>query len=276
MRIAVASGCDEITADDGTRLRFHEAGSGPTSVVLLHGLFGSPSNWLLTMDALADSCRCFALQLPIDYQKDRRHTAFKSLGQLTDHVSSFMEAMSLDRAVLCGNSLGGQVALHYCLCHPQRVERLVLSGSAGLYERSLSGGRMPRVCRNFIRAQACGIFHDPVHVSDELVDDVYQMLSDRHYRRFLLRVAMATREQNMLDDLAKIQVPTLIVWGRDDLITPPSVAEEFRRHIKSAELTFIDACGHAPPIEQPQQFAQILHTFLRDTPPRGRMPCKPR
>jgi len=135
---------------------------------------------------------------------------------------------------------------------------------------------MPRGCRRFIREQARGIFHDPVHVSDELVDDVYQMLSDRHFRRFLLRVAMATRDQNMLVDLSQVQVPTLIIWGRDDSITPPSVAEQFRSNIKGAELVFIDACGHAPQIEQPKQFAQILHAFLRDTLPRGGLPCKPK
>ena len=136
---------------------------------------------------------------------------------------------------------------------------------------------MPRVCRNFIREQACGIFHDPVHVSDELVDDVYQMLSDRHYRRFLLRVAMATREQNMLDDLAKVQVPTLIIWGRDDSITPPSVAEQFRSHIKNAELIVprrrVDTL---PRSSNPSSLPGVLHDFLRDTLPRGSMPRKPK
>ena len=87
---------------------------------------------------------------------------------------------------------------------------------------------------------------------------------------------MATREKNMLDDLAKVQVPTLIIWGRDDTITPPSVAEQFRSHIKNSELIFLEACGHAPPIEQPKQFARSVHDFLRATLPRGGMPRKPK
>jgi pimeloyl-ACP methyl ester carboxylesterase len=136
---------------------------------------------------------------------------------------------------------------------------------------------MPRVCRSYIREQACQIFHDPAHVSDELVDDVYRMLSDRTYRRFLLRVAMATRDHHMLEDLAKVQVPTMIIWGRDDTITPPFVAEQFCNNISSAELVFIDECGHAPPIEQPEEFARVLHDFLSDTTPhRSSVPCKPR
>ena len=68
----------------------------------------------------------------------------------------------------------------------------------------------------------------------------------------------------MLEELAKVKVPTLIVWGRDDAITPPFVAQQFSDHISSAELVFLDRCGHAPPIEQPDEFARVLHEFLGD------------
>jgi 2-hydroxy-6-oxonona-2,4-dienedioate hydrolase len=264
MSISFADGCEQLTAADGTQLSFYDIGSGQVPIVLLHGLFGSPSNWQSIMRDLADHYRFLALQLPIEPGKERRHTAFESLGQLTDHVVRFCDEMGLDSAVLCGNSLGGQVALDFCLRHPERVERLVLSGSAGLFERSLSGGRPPRLCRSFIREQACGIFYDEALVSEELVDDVYAMLSDRDYRRFLLKVAKATRNRYMLEELTKVKVPTLIVWGRDDSITPPFVAEQFCDHITSAELVYIDQCGHAPPIERPDEFARLLHDFLGD------------
>jgi pimeloyl-ACP methyl ester carboxylesterase len=144
------------------------------------------------------------------------------------------------------------------------VERLILAGSAGLFERSLAGGTIPRLCRNYIRKQACEIFHDPAHVTEGLVDDILGMLTDRRYRRFLLRVAKATRDRYMLEDLARVHVPTLIVWGANDSITPPFVAEQFHEHIPDAELVYLDQCGHAPPIEQPEQFARVLHTFLLD------------
>ena len=278
MTITTARGCETITIEDGTEFRFFDVGTGGPPVVLLHGLFGSPSNWLSLMHDLAGERRFLALQLPIDHDKTRRHTAFRSLDQLTNYLIQFTNAMQLDQVALCGNSLGGQVALHYYLLHPERVERLILSGSAGLFERSLSGGRPPRVCREFIREQACEIFHDPVHVTPELVDDIYEMLSDRHYRRFLLRVAKATRDHYMLEDLAKVHVPTLIVWGRDDSITPPFVAEQFSENIQTSELVFLDDCGHAPPIEQPEQFSRLLHRFLTDgTRQSGnRTPCRPR
>jgi pimeloyl-ACP methyl ester carboxylesterase len=277
MSIAFAEGCEQRSTADGNRLRFFDVGSGQLPVVLLHGLFGSPSNWHVIMRDLAEYYRFLALQLPIDPSRGHRHEAFRSLGQLTEHVVRFFDEMDLDRAAVCGNSLGGQVALDLCVQHPERVERLVLSGSAGLFERSLSDGRPPRLCRDFIRDQACKIFYDPVHVDRELVDDVYRMLSDRHYRRFLLKVAKGTRDRFMLEELAKVKVPTMIIWGRDDSITPPFVAEQFCENIRSAELVFIDHCGHAPPIEQPHDFAGHLHAFLGDvTSDRAHLPCHPR
>ncbi len=88
----------------------------------------------------------------------------------------------------------------------------------------------------------------------------------RQYRRFLLRVSKATRDRHMAEELANVDVPTLIVWGRNDTITPPFVAEQFRDSISRAELAFIDQCGHSPPIEQPEEFARLLHTFLDGLP----------
>jgi pimeloyl-ACP methyl ester carboxylesterase len=192
-------------------------------------------------------------------------------------VAEFLDEIGLERAVMCGNSLGGQIALDLWSRDRERVERLILSGSAGLFERSLAGGRPPQLCREYIRKQACEIFFDPRHVDDKLVNDIYSMLSDRTYRRFLLKVAKATRNRYMLDELADVTVPTMIIWGRDDSITPPFVAQQFCDHIPAARLCFIDECGHAPPIEQPDEFAHLLDDFLADmTSHSTSLPCKPR
>jgi pimeloyl-ACP methyl ester carboxylesterase len=277
MSVLLAGKTEHRAAAPHNSLRFDEFGSGRVKVVLLHGLFGSPANWRPIMEDLGDYYRFFALQLPIDYSGDRRHTSFQSLGQLTDHVARFFQERGLDRAVLCGNSLGGQVALDFCLHHPERVEKLVLTGSAGLFERDLSGGKLGRLSRKMVREQACEIFHDPVHVTDELVESIYTMLIDRKYRRFLLRVAKATRDRHMGEDLANVHVPTMIIWGRNDTITPPFVGQQFREHIRHAELSIIDECGHAPPIEQPKEFAQLLHSFLgNNTADCASISCKPR
>ncbi len=257
------------TSHRPSEFQFDELGTGRMNVVFLHGLFGSPANWRRIMEDLADRYRFFALQFPIDPHQDRQHKAFHSIGQLTDHVESFFDEMGFDEAVLCGNSLGGQVAVDFCLRDPKRIQALILAGSAGLFERNVTNGKRLRVCRDTIRQQATDVFHDPVHVTDELVDNVYSMLQDRQYRRFLLKVSKATRDRHMYEELADVNVPTLIVWGRNDSITPPFVAEQFRERITHAQLAFIDQCGHSPPIEQPDEFARLLDTFLGSLPAGG-------
>jgi pimeloyl-ACP methyl ester carboxylesterase len=267
MNVTYASQSEQRMAAGGVALRYSDIGTGDIGagdvpVVLLHGLFGNPSNWHPVMLDLAEHYRFLAPQLPIDQVEVQRGGAASSLPQLTDYVVRFFDELGLDRAVLCGNSLGGQVALDFTLKHPERVESLVLCGSAGLFERNLAGGRLPRLCRDFIRDRVAEIFYDQTHVSADLVDDVFAMLSDRRYRRYLLKIAKATRDRYMLTELSAVRAPTLIVWGREDSITPPFVAEQFCEHIHLAELAFIDRCGHSPPIEQPEAFSRLLHAYL--------------
>jgi len=277
MGISFAPGSEKRITPSGTELSYYDVGSGKTTVVLLHGLFGNPSNWLPIMHRLQDQYRFLALQLPIDAASQTRRANFDSLRQLTDHVALLFDELDLDRAVVGGNSLGGQVALDFCLSNPDRVEGLVLAGSAGLFERNLAGGNRPRLCRDFIREQAHQIFYDPKVVSDDFIDEIYTMLSDRPYRKMMLRVAKSTRDRYMLDELRQVDAPTLIVWGRDDTITPPFVAEQFRDNIRNSRRIFIEQCGHAPPIEQPTQFADALDEFLSDlSPAESFAPVKPR
>jgi pimeloyl-ACP methyl ester carboxylesterase len=99
-------------------------------------------------------------------------------------------------------------------------------------------------------------------MTEQLIDEWYHTIQDRDYVRFVLRVSRATRNRNVEAELGKLKLPTLIVWGRNDEITRPDVAEAFRDRIEGAQLEFIDDCGHAPNWEQPEIFANILREFL--------------
>ncbi len=244
-----------------------EFGEGAIPVVLLHGLFGDPENWRTIMEDLADRYRFLAPQFPIDQFSGFRPADFRTIGQLTDCVGAFFDQANLDRAVLVGNSLGGQVAIDFYLANPQRVDGLVLTGSAGLFENAISGGELPKVEHSYIRQRAREIFYDESFVTDDLVERVHGMLSDRTYVRLLIRIAKASRNRNVKDELCQVKVPTLIIWGKNDQITPPFVAEEFRDGIENSQLVFIERCGHSPPMEQPSQFSHILGEFLKDPAP---------
>jgi pimeloyl-ACP methyl ester carboxylesterase len=170
--------------------------------------------------------------------------------------------LNLPPLVLCGNSLGGLVSIEICLRHPDQVSGLVLAGSAGLYERSLTSGMRPKPSREFVRSVASDIFFDPGLITEQMVDEWYEAVLDRDYVRFLLRVSRATRDRRLNHQLKHLRLPTLIVWGREDKVTPPDVAESFQRQIDGAELHFISDCGHAPNLEQPALVADLLQQFL--------------
>ena len=242
--------------------QFVSMGRGDNTVVFLHGLFGSPQHWQQIMQDLKDDYRVVAPQLPVDNQPDRRRKGIRKLDDLTDYVADVIFDLELPPFVVCGNSLGGLVAIEICVRYPERVLGLVLAGSAGLYERSLTNGAKPQPTRDFVRSVVGDIFHDPRMVTEELVEEWYAAIRDRDYVRFVLRVSCATRDRKFDQELRQLKLPTLIVWGLNDKVTPPDVAEAFRSQIDNAQVRYIDHCGHAPSIEQPAIFSQMLQEFL--------------
>ena len=239
-----------------------DMGRGPEAIVFLHGLFSSPQHWRPIMVDLADRYRVIAPQLPVDQRPGRRRGGIHSIDELGDYVGHLIEELDLGQFVICGNSLGGLIAIEYCLRYPNRAAGLVLAGSAGLYERGLTNRVRPRPTRAFVRTMASDILYDKNLITDQLVDEWYGALLDRDYVRFVLRVSRATRDRSVKDELDRLKLPTLMIWGRNDEITPPAVGKEFQSRIDDAELRIIDNCGHAPNLEHPAAFTLILQEFL--------------
>ena len=206
--------------------------------------------------------RVIAPQLPIDPHPNRRRDGIKVIRELSDIVAATVDSLDVESLVVCGNSLGGLVAIDLCSREPHFARGLVLAGSAGLFERSPIKGLPSRPDERFVRSTIGTIVQNQDLVTDELVKHWHDSVQDRDYVRFILRVSRATRDRSVERELGKLDLPTLIVWGSDDEITPPSTGEEFQRRIKGAELSFIDDCGHAPNWEQPQAFARALEQFL--------------
>ncbi len=244
-------------------LRWLERGEGE-AVVLLHGLLGHMLHWDEALDALAPSCRAMALTLPI-LDPGFRYT---SVPALAAHVRRFLDVLGLERAVVGGTSLGGHVAARLALAAPDRVSGLVLTGSSGLGVPASARGAAHGPGAAFVRARIEDSVYDRALVTPEWVEAVHRVLAEPATALRAARVARAAKRDGLEQRLGDIAVPTLMVWGADDRITPPAVAERVRARIPGAQLVLLRRCGHAPMIEQPQAFAAVVRAWLEDTRPR--------
>ncbi|AWG27327.1 alpha/beta fold hydrolase [Flavobacterium kingsejongi] len=227
-------------------------------VILLHGLFGNLSNWKAVQDVFSADYNLYTPLLPLfDTVLGRNR-----LDRLVVFLEKYILDHNIQNPILIGNSLGGHVALLYTLKHPDKVSKLVLTGSSGLYENSFGGG-FPRVKDyNYIRKKVEDVFDRKEVVNAEVVDSVYSIVQNNSKVIAVISLARDAQRQNLKDRLAEIKIPVLLIWGLQDIVTPPEVAREFHTLIPHSKLHLIDECGHVPMMEQPILFNQYLKVFL--------------
>ncbi|GAB2566458.1 alpha/beta fold hydrolase [Spirosoma areae] len=241
--------------------RYVDEGQGEV-LLLLHGLFGALSNWDSVISTFSDRYRVVIPLLPI-YEMPIRQA---SLEGLVAYVEKFVAQKSLQDLTLLGNSLGGHLAILYTFNNPDQVRRMVLTGSSGLFENGMGGSFPKRGSYTYIAERVAYTFYDPKVASKELIDEVFTITSSIPKCMSIVAIAKSAQRNNVAKDLHRIQVPTLLVWGLNDTITPAEVGHEFNRLIVGSELHFIDRCCHAPMMECPSRFNELLNSWLAHYP----------
>ncbi|MFD2937039.1 alpha/beta fold hydrolase [Spirosoma flavum] len=241
--------------------RYVDEGQGEV-LLLLHGLFGALSNWDSVINTFSDRYRVIIPLLPI-YEMPIRQA---SLEGLMAYIEKFVAQKSLTDVTLLGNSLGGHLAILYTFKNPEQVRRLVLTGSSGLFENGMGGSFPKRGSYDYIAERVAYTFYDPKVASKGLIDEVFEITSSIPKCMSIVAIAKSAQRNNVAKDLYKIQVPTLLVWGLNDTITPAEVGHEFNRLIADSDLYFIDKCCHAPMMECPNRFNELLDNWLAKNP----------
>ena len=245
--------------EDGAYRFIESGGDGPT-LMLLHGLFGALSNFEGILGHFGQRFNVVVPILPI-YDLPLRKTG---LGGLRDHLVAFVEHRGYDGLHLVGNSLGGHLAQIYTLAYPARVASLTLTGSSGLFESAMGTGFPKRGNRAYIRDKVGDVFYDPATASEELVDEVFGITTDREKALRVIVTAKSAVRHNLESQVPAIAQPVLLVWGKQDEVTPPFVAEKFHELLPDSRLVWVDECGHAPMMEHPERFNEILDGFLAE------------
>ena len=226
-------------------------------IILLHGLLGQLSNWKHVKERFEFKHEVFAPELPLF-----NGLMGNNLDRLVKFLENYISQNQVDQPVLIGNSLGGHIALLYTLKHPNKVAKLVLTGSSGLYENTF-GGTFPRVKDySYIKGKVEDVFDRKEVVDEAMVNHIYEIVQQKSKAISIIGLARDAQKQNLKSQLPQIKVPTLLLWGLQDVVTPPAVAEQFRQLLPQSTLHYINDCGHAPMMEQPELFNLHLSNFL--------------
>lgn len=237
--------------------KYVDEGQGPI-LMLLHGLFGALSNWEGVVNRFSVNFRVVIPMLPI-YEMPVREAGLEGLRKF---VEEFVALKKLEDMTIMGNSLGGHVALVYTLKNPQKVKKLILTGSSGLFEDSMGGSYPKRGNYQYIKERVAYTFYNSEVATKELVDEVFETTNSIPKCMRIVAIAKSAQRNNLAEEIPNINVPTLLVWGLNDTITPPMVAHEFNRLIPRSSLKFIDKCCHAPMMEHPEKFNELVEDFL--------------
>jgi pimeloyl-ACP methyl ester carboxylesterase len=249
---------DYTVIEDGD-FKYLETKGGDQNILLLHGLLGALSNFTGIIEHFGKSFNVILPLLPI-YDMPIRKV---SVSGLVGHIQRFVDHKGYDKVHVLGNSLGGHIALLYAMEEPEMIASITLTGSSGLFESAMGTSFPKRGNYEYIKKKAEDTFYDPAVATKELVDDIFETVNNRNKAIRIVATAKSAVRHNLGDKLHSIKAPTLLIWGKNDQVTPPFVGEKFNELIEGSELHWVDNCGHAPMMEHPEEFNKILEGFLQ-------------
>jgi pyruvate dehydrogenase E2 component (dihydrolipoamide acetyltransferase) len=248
----------------GRRLRYFDLGEGGTPLVLIHGFGGDLNNWLFNHPALAANRRVIALDLP-GHGESGKALKTGDLNELSTSVLALLDHLDIGKAHLAGHSMGGAVSLDIARREPKRVASLVLIASAGL-GREINGeylqGFIDANNRNALKPQLVQLFSDPALVNRQMLEDMLKFKRLEGVEAALRQLAgHIFAGGSQAADLRSVvsQQPTLVIWGADDAVIPPSHAQGL-----DAQIEVLPGQGHMVQMEAAERVNQLIEGFLKD------------
>ncbi|HEX4626671.1 MAG TPA: alpha/beta fold hydrolase [Solirubrobacteraceae bacterium] len=268
-----------------TRVSTLTMGRGEVPVILLHGLGGTKHSFFDTLAALSDHYRVHAMDLPGFGSSSKPTTAGYDAPYFARTVLGAMDELGIDRAHLVGNSMGGRAAIELGLTAPERVRSLgLLCPAVAWIKRGYHPlvrllrpefGLLPhRFGRDTVARQFLGLFADRDQIDPSVADVVVDEFQ-RIYGSAGARIAFLAAARNIYLDrpfgrggfyprLAELAPPSLFVWSSHDRVVPPAFRRHVERWLPDAEQIVLDACGHVPQVERPEQTNGLLRRFFAD------------
>jgi len=256
----------------GQKIYYLEAGSAANpKVILLHGMGGDMNNWSLTLPALAAKYHVFVPD-QIGFGKSDKPIMNYRVATLVEFLDVFCKKLGIEKASLVGNSLGAWTAAAFAIAHPQKVEKLVMAGGSGLSSKRWNGPVLTKELYPILNPSTTAemkrvfemIFYNKALFSDAAIEVAFTNRLKRNSGQVVnALIESMLRGEDYVDEKVKtIKAPTLVVWGREDRLTPLAMGEAFAKDIPGAQLLVFDQCAHVPQLEKPAEFNAAVLKFL--------------
>ncbi len=260
---------------DGLSTHYIEKGSGEP-VILLHGFFFDTYMWNKNIDLLAEKYKVYAIDLwgfgystrkPLDY----------GYPLYTQQLLKFIDALEIPKASLVGQSMGGGTIINFTVSNRHRVDKIILVDAAGLPNKLPIMGRISNLPKlgefmyglnsNFIRRMTLGntFLHNKQNITDEYFENATRFHKIKGTTEVMLSITRKQFFDTLIEEIKKLRlmnVPTVIVWGREEKSIPLSIGKEMHRILKGSRLEIFDQAGHCAHDDQPEMFNQLVLGFL--------------
>jgi pimeloyl-ACP methyl ester carboxylesterase len=265
---------------DGLRVHYQECGTG-TPLVLVHGFMSSTFDWKDVLPLLSNRFHLIAVDLK-GFGFTAKPKGDYTLGAQAEMVVRLLDHLKIEKAVLCGQSMGGKVVLRVASRHPGRVSALILVDSGGVKigkgkPANRSVRRWPVIgplaealtlssSASFVRDGLRRCYYDKAKVTEDRVATCHRVLKTRAGQS-ATRATLAQASPELTEPvISSLGQPTLIIWGAQDQLVPLEAGKRFHTLIPGSRLVVFDQCGHAPQNEMPERFAKEVTEFLASLP----------
>jgi len=258
---------EKIVTVNGYKVRYLEDGSSDQNLVLLHGLGGYAERWRNVIPYLSKKYHVFAPDL-IGYGKSEKPSVDYTMELFVKFTFDFIDSIGVSKTNLIGTSLGGQVVVECTSTQNQRIQKIVLIAPAGVMKKStpaLDAYTMAALypTRETIRTAYQMMAGNNRQVSDDAINNFMENMSRPNAKMVFLSTLLGLKNApDIIEKLRTIKIPTLIIWGKEDMLIPHEYAQHFISSINDCESAIIDGCGHAPHVEEPQKVSDLIIKFL--------------
>ncbi|MFA7229119.1 MAG: alpha/beta hydrolase, partial [Melioribacteraceae bacterium] len=265
-------------------ISFVDAGKGEKTIVLIHGLASNAGFWRYAIPELSKNYRVIAVDLP-GYGKSQKDAYPYSMSFYADQIKRLADELKLEKFILVGHSMGGQIGITFSLKYPERLDKLVLASPAGVEEFEQGEGDwlrsvmtkngVKKTPEDAIRRNLAMNFYSWDDRWEWMVEERVRMIKAKDFDEFcytVVRSVSAMLDQPTFDKIKNISVPTLIVYGKYDglipnpYLNPGHTSDVFRwgaSQIPNVKLYEIDNCGHMLQIEHPREFSNAVLDFIK-------------